>query len=173
MSSEAMAAITLAAIANANATLRPSWKGAVIRCGKNWRPATYAAWPAGRFARRQTGRRARSVCRPGLLQVRGSRGERLLAGTLAVEFELRCLPQDRPLQCAKIRTGLDAKLTDQVLAVAAECIQRVSLPSRAVQRHHELCVEAFAVGAVGHERLEFGHQLTMVSQSQPCLHELL
>ena len=31
---------TLAAIANANATTRPSWNGAVIRCGKNWRPVT-------------------------------------------------------------------------------------------------------------------------------------
>ena len=40
VSSEAMAAITLAAIANANATPRPSWNGAVIRCGKNWRPVT-------------------------------------------------------------------------------------------------------------------------------------
>ena len=40
VSSEATAASTLAAMANANATPRPSWNGAVIRCGKNWRPVT-------------------------------------------------------------------------------------------------------------------------------------
>ena len=40
VSSEATAAITFAAIANANATPRPSWNGLVIRCGKNWRPVT-------------------------------------------------------------------------------------------------------------------------------------
>jgi len=40
VSSEAIAAITQAAIANAKATPRPSWNGAVIRCGKNCRPAT-------------------------------------------------------------------------------------------------------------------------------------
>jgi hypothetical protein len=40
VSAEAIAAITLAAIANPKATLRPSWNGAVIKCGKNSRPAT-------------------------------------------------------------------------------------------------------------------------------------
>ena len=40
VSAEAMAAITLAAIANPKATPRPLWNGAVIRCGKNCRPVT-------------------------------------------------------------------------------------------------------------------------------------
>ena len=37
---EAMAAITLAAMANAKAAPRPLWNGAVIRCGKKSRPTT-------------------------------------------------------------------------------------------------------------------------------------
>ena len=40
VSAEAMAAITLAAMANPKATPRPLWNGAVIRCGKNSRPVT-------------------------------------------------------------------------------------------------------------------------------------
>jgi hypothetical protein len=74
--------------------------------------------------------------------------------------------------CAKLRAGLDAQLTDQVLTGATECLQRLGLPPRAVKRHHELCVEAFAVEGVGDERLKLGDQLAMVSQPQPRLHEL-
>ena len=40
MNDPAMAAITQAAMANPKATPRPSWNGAVIRCGKNSRPTT-------------------------------------------------------------------------------------------------------------------------------------
>ena len=38
VSAEAMAAITLAAMANPKATPRPLWNGAVIRCGEELPP---------------------------------------------------------------------------------------------------------------------------------------
>ena len=48
VSSDAMAAITLAAIANQKAIPTPLWNGWLMTFGKNCRPVRYAACDAGR-----------------------------------------------------------------------------------------------------------------------------
>ena len=54
------------------------------------------------------------------------------------------LAEDRGLELAELRAGIDAELLDERLARGAVGGERVGLPARAVEREHELRARALA-----------------------------
>ena len=61
-----------------------------------------------------------------------------------LEQERLVLAEDRGLELAQLRAGVDAELLDQRLARGAVGGERVGLPARAVEREHELRARALA-----------------------------
>ena len=75
--------------------------------------------------------------------------------------ERRVLAQDRLVQPAQVRAGLDADLLDQRGARFAVGLQRLGLAARAVERKHALCVQALAQRLPAQQRLELRQHLAV------------
>jgi len=67
------------------------------------------------------------------------------------------------LQVTQFPARFDAQFSGQQDAGAGERGQRVRLPARPVQRHHQLRVETFPVRAFAGQRLQLRYQLLVLS----------
>ena len=83
------------------------------------------------------------------------------------------LPQNRGLELAKLRAGIDAELVDEGLPRRAVRRKRVRLPPRAVERKHELGPWALAERLCADERLELRDELAMTTQGEVGVDALL
>ena len=83
------------------------------------------------------------------------------------------LAENRGLELAQLRAGIDAKLLDEGLACSAVGSERVRLATRAVEREHELRAGALAQRLGLDERLELGDELGVTAQCQVGIDALL
>ena len=95
-------------------------------------------------------------------------GERRL-----LEQERVVLAEDRGLELAELRAGVDAELLDEGLARGAVGGERVGLPAGAVEREHELRARPLAQRLGLDERLELGDELGVAAQREVGLDALL
>src|SRR5215218_9055184 len=73
------------------------------------------------------------------------------------------LCQDRSLQLPERGPWLDAELVDQRAASRLVALERVDLTAGAVQREHQLRLEALAPRVLSHQRFELGDQRSVLS----------
>src|SRR5581483_10372271 len=91
------------------------------------------------------------------------------------------LAQDRALQLAQLRRGLDPQLIDERAPRGLVRLERLLLPAGAVEREHVLAAEPVAVRVLGDEAVELGDErvvppegeLDLVSQLERVEVELL
>ena len=95
-------------------------------------------------------------------------GERRL-----LEQERLVLAEDRGLELAELGARIDAELLDERLARGAVGGERVGLPSRAVEREHELRARALAQRLGSDERLELRDELGVAAERKIGLDPLL
>ena len=62
--------------------------------------------------------------------------------------------EDRALELLQLDTGLEPELVGEDRATRLVDVQRLGLPSRPIQRQHELAAKALAQGMRTHESLE-------------------
>ena len=79
----------------------------------------------------------------------------------ATQVQPRVLAQDRRVQPAQLAAGFDADLVDERGTRAAVGLQRLRLPTRAIQREHQLPVQALAQRVIGDEPFELCDELAM------------
>ena len=73
--------------------------------------------------------------------------------------ERRILPQDRALELAQLRAGVEAELlVEQALALAVH-VQCLGLATRPVQRAHEELTRPLLQRVRPHQRVQLGHEL--------------
>ena len=77
------------------------------------------------------------------------------------EPELAVMPKDGRVQLLELGRWLEAELLDENGARGPECLERVGLASRAIERQHQLGSESLAVGVLGSQRLELRHEVVM------------
>ena len=73
----------------------------------------------------------------------------------------------RSLLALAVLLSMGASFAPVAARAQIEGGQRISLPTRTVQRQHQLRVEALPVRGSGDQRLKLRHQLTVLSQRQP------
>ena len=81
-------------------------------------------------------------------------------------IELRVLAQDRALESLQLGPRLEAELVREPPAALAIGLERIGLPSGAIEREHQLPPEAFARGVLFDQRFELGHQRRVTAQGQ-------
>src|SRR5919204_3333977 len=74
--------------------------------------------------------------------------------------------EDCRFERAQLRPWLDADLLDETPAGAPECEQRVTLPTTAVEREHQLVPVPLSKRMFVHESLELGGHLALQAQRQ-------
>ena len=74
--------------------------------------------------------------------------------------------QDRLLEPLEIAARLDAELLDERLARRAKRLERVGLAAGAVEREHQMGPQRLAVGILGNERLQLGHELRVAAEPE-------
>src|SRR5439155_16490339 len=89
------------------------------------------------------------------------------------ERERLVLAKDGRFEGLELRAGLDAQLLDERLPCRAVRRQSVRLPSRAVEREHELSSRTLAERVALDERLELEHELGVPAQGEVGLDSLL
>ena len=103
----------------------------------------------------------------------GTRG-RAPAGGADGPIRRKFLTQNRLLDPAEVRTRFQAELVDEVLAEPSVGLERLGLSAAAGQGLHQLPLTALPERGGGHQRLQLGHQLTVVAQGElavdPVLH---
>ena len=77
------------------------------------------------------------------------------------------------MQPAQVRPGVDAELLDQDRAGPLVGQQRIGLPTRAIQRQHELRPQPLPQRLLADQPLQLGHQLPMTPQPQLRLDPIL
>ena len=92
---------------------------------------------------------------------------------LAHTCERRCfgiqrgiLPKDRPLQLLERRARIDPELVDEGPARFLVGVQRLGLPTRPVQRSHQIHPQALAERVLGDECLELPDQLVLAPERE-------
>ena len=83
------------------------------------------------------------------------------------------LAEDRGLELAELRAGIDAELLDEGLACSAVGSERIRLAAGAVEREHELRARALAQRLGLDERLELGDELGVTAQCEVGVDALL
>ena len=81
-------------------------------------------------------------------------------------IELRVLAQDRALESLQLGPRLEAELVREPPAALAIGLERIRLPSGAVEREHQLPPHALARGVLVDQRFELGHQRRVTAQGQ-------
>ena len=142
------------------------------RAGQREQPDVRVAQQLGRgrqvvLAAEQRRRRERQRRR---LERRG-RGRRRRCGR--VELERRVLGQDRGLQALELRARVEAEVLHQRVPRAPVGLERVGLAPGAVQREHQLRVQALAVGVLGREALELADDLGVAAEREVVRDPLL
>ncbi len=87
--------------------------------------------------------------------------------------KLRVLVENSPLEPPQRLTGLDPQLVNEHPARFAERRHRLGLPAGAVERHHQLAAQTFAVWMLEDQALELGHRLRVPAKLEICLHAIL
>ncbi len=95
-----------------------------------------------------------------------SRGRRLNSCGLTGQIERRVLPQYRALKSLQCRAGLQAELLDQGPARRLVGLQRLGLPPAAVERDHQLPVQALTQRVGGDQRLKLADDIGVTAQRQ-------
>ena len=75
--------------------------------------------------------------------------------------QLWVVTQDRPLQLLQLRARLGPELLDECPASRGVRVQRVGLPTRPVQREHEVPAQPLAERVLGDQRLELCDELAV------------
>ena len=88
-------------------------------------------------------------------------------------IEFRIVLEDRLLELAELAARLQPELIGEQVPAAAVDVERVRLPSRAVEREHQLRPPAFPERIVANKRLEFGDQLRVPAERKFGLDSLL
>lgn len=89
--------------------------------------------------------------------------------SLAGQIERGVLLQDRALESLQRGARLEADLLDQGPARCLVGLERLGLSPAAIQRGHQLPVQALAQRITGYEGLEFTHHVVVTAQCQVCL----
>ena len=76
-------------------------------------------------------------------------------------------------EALELRARVEAEVLDQRVAGAPERVQRVGLAARAIEREHQLRVQALAVRVLGGERLELGDDVAVAAEREVVLDPLL
>ena len=74
--------------------------------------------------------------------------------------------QDRALELLELTAWLEAQLVDHRLADPPVALEGVGLPSRPIEREHELTLESLSVGVLPAERLQLADQLGVVAERE-------
>ena len=82
------------------------------------------------------------------------------------DVERGILPEDRPLQLLERRARVDPELVDESPARLLVGVQRLGLPTRPVERRHQIHPEALAERVLGDERLELPDQLVVAPECE-------
>ena len=82
------------------------------------------------------------------------------------EVQRRLLPKDRPLQLLERSTRLDPELVDEGPARIPVGVQGLRLPTRPVQRRHQIPPQAFAERVLGDQCLELSDQLVVAPECE-------
>jgi hypothetical protein len=88
-------------------------------------------------------------------------------------LEARVLGQDRALELFERGSGLDPELVDQLAPGFLVALKRVSLAPAAVQRQHQLGVQALAERVLTDEGFELTDQPGGLSQGKPRIEPVL
>ena len=83
------------------------------------------------------------------------------------------LAENRLLEVLQSRPRLDAELVDEGCPRPAVGLERLRLPPRAVEREHQLPVQALAVRVAGGELLELRHELRVSAKGKVRVEPLL
>ena len=90
-------------------------------------------------------------------------------------FQSVVLRDDRGLEPAKVRSGVDAQLVGEQRPCTLKCAQRFTLPAGAVKGEHELAPTPLAQWRIGDRRLEFADDLRGTTRREqrvgPVLHQ--
>ena len=106
---------------------------------------------------------------------RGRRGGQVAAAPRCDRHggDRRVLRQDRRLQPAKLRPGLEARLLHEAPPRLLEGLERVRLTAAPVERQHQLAPKALTHGVLLERRMKRGHDLPMLAKRQRRLELLL
>ena len=77
---------------------------------------------------------------------------------MRLELERLVLLEDPPLELAKLAARFDPELLDELRARVLERLEGVRLPTRAVEREHELRPQPLAKWVLAHKRLELSDE---------------
>jgi hypothetical protein len=80
-------------------------------------------------------------------------GDSAVAGGRQGQLECRVLHEDRSLESLKLWARLDAELLNEDVAGLPIRVERLGLPSTAVEREHQLAAKSLTQGIFGHEPL--------------------
>ena len=80
-------------------------------------------------------------------------------GRLAAQLELRVLPEDRAVELLQAAAGVDAELVHEHSPGVVVGLERLGLPTRAIERQHQLPPEALAQGVRVDQALEVADEL--------------
>jgi hypothetical protein len=87
-------------------------------------------------------------------------------GCRRLDIERRILPQDRPLQLLERDARIDPEPVDERPAGVLVLVQRVRLPTRPVERRHQVPPQALAERVLRDECLELPDQLVMAPERE-------
>ena len=87
--------------------------------------------------------------------------------------ERRILFEDRLLELAERAAGLDTEFVDERRTRLLIGLERLRLPSGAVEREHQLGSEAFSERVLADERFQLAHELGVVSGGEVVFDSLL
>ena len=87
-------------------------------------------------------------------------------GCRRFEIQRRVLPKDRPLQLLERRARVDPELVDERPARILVGVKRLRLPTRPVQRRHQIPPQALAERVLGDQRLELSDQLVVAPEDE-------
>ena len=81
--------------------------------------------------------------------------------------------EDRSLESAELGPRLDACMVDEQLACLAVVLERVGLPTSAVEREHDLQTGTLAQRCVSDAPLELGDQIPMAAEHERAIDAFL
>jgi hypothetical protein len=83
------------------------------------------------------------------------------------------VPEDRALEVAQLRPGVEPERVAQRASAAAEDGERIALAAAAVEREHELRLQPLAQRVLRRERVELGDELDVLSEGEVGVEPLL
>ena len=84
----------------------------------------------------------------------------------ALDIQRRVLPKDRSLQLLERRARVDPQLVDECPARILVGVQSLRLPTRPVQRRHQIPPQALAERMLGDECLELPDELVVAPEGE-------